>query len=639
MIEGKNIAAYSDQPLDSFHDIVVSFDFAFFNRSIPPAGGFSVSFFDSINSMPREGGPNYSLGYTPSTKRDKCKLRGYRGLRSAFLGIGFDPYGRFALQTDLIDGLESPYPNSTSVRLGKRFNFKLHDYSYNIASYSSKLSAFEIGSYVGANQEPKFRSVRVILSNASTRLRIQVKDDIESLTYITVLDTTLPEQPQSALKVALINTTVDESTKFLIKNFNVSGSTTKQSERTLAECYQNLTVGRTINLSYNELLASGPEWIAIPTDNVMTIATTDSLEYELDQNVFSSTTVRIVGEDGVNLLTTTPFSSSIQVYRYLGSKFAKTATITLPSGYVSCADIDNTTLVAVGSAPNGRNNLYVYKYINTTTNLSAYGTWELFQEINYLNVLSGRYMGVSCQLNGDNMLVGNVNEYVHAFRYRSDKGWVFLENIYSPLTGKSLFGYTMTLDGKDAVIGAPIARKVKFPVFGGGEAIHYYNDTGNKWEQVMQIGNFYNLDVAAGEFASSLKLRDNILVVGTPYQLWEPENPLDALTYNVGRAYVFRKTSGGIFSQGTVLIPLSAQLRNNLQYSKGVAIYKNTVAIGAPNFEVPLQSFISIYNIDCIFNFVVPNPISIPPNALITVDLTAFILSYQEGTYMVSIQP
>jgi hypothetical protein len=639
MIEGKNIAAYNDQPLDSFHDIVVSFDYALFNRGLSPTGGFCVAFFDSINSMPREGGPDYSLGYTPSTKQDKCKQRGYRGLRSAFLGIGFDPYGRFALETSSVDGLESPFLNSAAVRLGKKFNYKLNSYTFNLKSYSPKLENFEIGQFLPVNGNPVFRSVRIILSNAATRLRIQLKDNPDDLEYITVLDTKIPQLPQSAIKVALTNTTLEENTQFLIKNFNVSGSTSAVSDRTLAECTQDLLIGRTMNLGYDQRLASGREWVTVPTENIITIATTDSLNYEIDQTVFSSLQVRILGEDGTNIVTTTPYSSSVQIYQYLGSKFIKAKTVNLPSGYVSCADIDKTTLVAVGSAPNGMNNVYIYKYINSTRNLSSYGDWELYQTFNYRQLLSGRYLGVSCQINGDNLLIGNRDEYVHAFNFRSDKGWVFLENIYSPLTGKSLFGYTMSLEGKDLVIGAPIARKAKFPVFGGGEVIHYYNGSGSKWDQVMQIGNFYNLDVAAGEFGSALKLKNNILVVGTPYQLWEPADPSGPLTYNVGRSYVFRKTTDGIFSQGTTLVPLTSQITNNLQYGKGVSINGNTVVIAAPNFNQPTNNFISFYNVDCLFNFTIPAPLGIPPNAYITVDLTAFILSYQEGTYMISLQP
>lgn len=637
MMEGQNIAIFNDQPLDSFHDIIVSFDYAFYNELLPPTGGFAVVFFDSINSMPREGGPDYSLGYTPSSKTEKCRLRGSRGLRSAFLGVGFDPYGNFSLKTDTVDGLSSSYINSVGIRLGKKDNYRLYDNTFDLRSYNSILSSFEIGDLISSNEEILYKSVRIILSNASTRLRVQLKPNANYEEYITVKDIELPSQVQSALKVALTNTTIDPTTKFKIKNFNVSGSTTKKSDRQLSECYQNLTVGKLMTIDYNAIISSGSEWLATSTGTDLSIFTTDSLNYDFDQTVYSSLPIKIIGDDGINIVTTTQNSSSVQIHKYLGSKFKKTADILLPSGLVSCADIDKNTLVAVGSAPNGRNNIYIYKYINTLNNLSAYGTWELFQTFNYTQIVSGRYCGVSCQIEGDNFLIGNSNEYVHAFRFKPDKGWTFLQNIYFPLTGKSEFGYTMSLQGNDLIIGAPIARKEKFPVYGGGEVFHYYNASGNDWVQVMQIGSFYNLDVAAGGFGSSVKYRGDVLLVGTPYQLWEPQNPLDPLTYNVGRVFVFRKTPGGIFSQGTVLIPLTAQLRNNLQFGKGVTLFNNTAAVAAPNYEDLNNSFISFYNIDCIFNFKYPAPIAIPANALITVDLTAFILSYQEGTYMVSI--
>ena len=65
-LSDKNIAAYNDQPLDTWHDIIISFDYARYNEFIPPTGGFAVVLFDSIIDKPRGGGPGKNLGYLPS---------------------------------------------------------------------------------------------------------------------------------------------------------------------------------------------------------------------------------------------------------------------------------------------------------------------------------------------------------------------------------------------------------------------------------------------------------------------------------------------------------------------------------------------------------------------------------------------
>ena len=94
--EEKNIAFFNKQSLDTYHEIVVSFDYARYSRENVPTGGFALTFFRSNFDKPKGGGPGFALGYLPSDETDYCKLDGYRGLNGAVLGVGFDLNGRFA---------------------------------------------------------------------------------------------------------------------------------------------------------------------------------------------------------------------------------------------------------------------------------------------------------------------------------------------------------------------------------------------------------------------------------------------------------------------------------------------------------------------------------------------------------------
>ena len=112
----KNIAAWHDRILDTWHDIIVSFEYTRYNINSVPTGGFAVVFFDSAVDMPHEGGPDYALGYNPSTSTEGCRYFGYGGLEGAIAGIGFDRLGKFAEATPVVNGLTTaPNINSAAV--------------------------------------------------------------------------------------------------------------------------------------------------------------------------------------------------------------------------------------------------------------------------------------------------------------------------------------------------------------------------------------------------------------------------------------------------------------------------------------------------------------------------------------------
>ena len=227
-MNSNNVAFYNDQPLDTWSDIIVSFEYERFALSAIPTGGFAVGFFDAIVDLPRNGGPNYSLGYAPSTEKAYCYQAGFPGLQAAFLGIGFDSKGLFAANEFGRPGIPIANVNNTqtlTVRGGVAENYNVLEH-INLTQILSTLpnsNTFTIDGSASALDNVFTRSVRIALKNHATKLIVQIKDNPNRNEFDTVLDLTLPEKKRSALKVALTNTQENNITQFKVKNFNVAG--------------------------------------------------------------------------------------------------------------------------------------------------------------------------------------------------------------------------------------------------------------------------------------------------------------------------------------------------------------------------------------------------------------------------------
>ena len=68
----KFVQMWNDQPLNTHHDIIISVDYALYNYNDTPTCGFCIALFETLNEKPRNGGPAYSLGYTPNGINDQC---------------------------------------------------------------------------------------------------------------------------------------------------------------------------------------------------------------------------------------------------------------------------------------------------------------------------------------------------------------------------------------------------------------------------------------------------------------------------------------------------------------------------------------------------------------------------------------
>jgi hypothetical protein len=640
----KNIAIYNNQSLDSFSDTIISFEYARYNLQQLPTGGFAVVFFDSIIDMPRDGGPGQSLGYTSSSRSsDSCRLNGYGGIQGAILGIGFDSSGRFALATDMVDGIAlsalKPQP-SIIVRDGIQNNFNL---LYNLSDSKNivdvpGLETFTIDQQVSAIDDDSYRSVRIIVSKQFEDVRVQLKQNPREKNFIDVLRIARPSMSRKTFKVALTNTSDDNTTKFLIRNFNIAGFPgVARSLDLIPTCNQIIELD---NHSPSSKLGMGQEFIAVPVSRKLQNYTTDLNRYSLQNTIYTGAGVTLLGQDDTTMVGRLNGTSNAVILQYLGQKLARVNTISTPdnSPPVS-ADIDGNTLVICTQANEDTGTvggIFIYNYIETSSNPALVDTWGLYQTILPSLVLSGIGLGISTQLYGDNLIIGNSNQYVHAFQRDATSTWNYLQTIFSPVSGISRFGYTTSLYGRDLMVGASVAQKPSFFNVGQGEVYHYYlSSTTNNWNKIMGLGEFYNINSIAGNFGTDIAVNNKICVVGAPGEAYlEPGGTYEAV--NVGRVYVFRRSDDGIFTQATTITPASGFREKYMFFGQSVNAYDNFVSVVASYTPKYTKSYLCVYNTDCLFN-TPPAHLAIPDCAISIIDQSGYVIDLENNTYMLNL--
>ena len=635
--ELNNIAIYNDQDLDSEHDIVVSFDYAMYNYYAPPLGGFAIVFYDSVNDLPRGGGPGYALGYCPSSELVDCNLNGFSGVLGAYFGIGFDPQGKFCLATSRVDGVSSANPNSVGLRGGVLADYSLLYQTTNLKSWNNLLSTFDVAENLAFNQPVVYKTVRVILKHAGTKILVQLKNNRNDDGYVTVFEYDLPEIRRRSFKVAITRCKDSDSdtTIFDLKNFNVAGYPGAPSDIRLGQCNQNINVGEYSPFTF---LPVGSEWIAVPTEKEIKIYTTDTEKYSLEQTLRSSNGIKILGSDSDSILVATLDKNNILVYDYLGTKFARTFTFDLPvSGQIVGGDINGDYLAVSVELQSVSSVTYIYRFNTTSAPLSSLGEWRLYQTITSSMVPSGVGMGISCQIDGDYMLLGNINQYVHSFKFNQNTGYQFHQTIFSPITGITRFGYSLSREGRDLIIGAPYSGKISNMEPGQGEVYHYflYSAT-DQWGAVMALGYIYDISTPAGNFGNSVSLNNNICIIGSPGEMWKDPNKDFEDIPNVGRSYVFRKTTGGYFTQATVLYPLSSGIEKYMFFGQSVGNYKTTAACLAPYTVLDTKCKLQLFDVECVY----PQPparIPIPDSPISLYDYSGFVISTKNDTYLVTL--
>lgn len=234
--------------------------------------GLCVFFFDGESDF-FPGGIGSSLGYSnykgPMAYKAETLGTGgsaadINGIKSAYVGVGFDILGNFSTtvdgkmgktlsSVDVKAGTDTVYsdiitgnnPNTFSIRLGEADYYKLHSVSRNLNTYPISgdpyVESFGEGERylhtpptnlhqtVATRDDVVFQSARVTLQNKGKRVLIELKDAATGIYrpyHAADINTTgfgVGTNPKT-VKVGLSFSTSDAVTNCDIKNFSVHGT-------------------------------------------------------------------------------------------------------------------------------------------------------------------------------------------------------------------------------------------------------------------------------------------------------------------------------------------------------------------------------------------------------------------------------
>lgn len=639
----KALIAWNNDNLDTYHDIVVSFDFARYSTANIPQGGFCVVFFESSQDVPTIGGPGASLGYTPNSQSDYCFNRGYQGFRGGFLGVGFDLNGEFGIKTDLVDGLDFPTQNSVTLRGSESENYKHISTSKNLVFTPVKfLVADKLNSLDGV----KFRTIRIIASKAFTEIQVQVKNEKDKEFY-TVLTTKLPIRKRTGVRVGITNIEVDGYTKFELKNFNVAGFPGVVSEPDLRDCATIIDAGTV----QGKTIVSGEDFCAVPIQDSVGVYEIRDGSFSLRQFIQEEGPAFLIGGNDRFLFLNKKDTYEVDIYFKSGGSFLKTQTIDvlnevfdvpepLFGGFPECADTDNRFLI-IGN----KKNVFVYQFF---TGISTFGQFSYLQTIT--DHPSGD-VGYSVQIDngkiltggGKERLSGRTNSFVASYLYNGIAWDVDpAQTIVSPVSGNiyNEFGYSISMQGNEAIIGSPNERRRNRETLGHGDAYHfvYANNrrTGRReWRNAMALGNTFNIDCPGANFGTSVSFLGNNLLVSAPYEnyLFPPDSSVED-NPNAGRVYLFRKSAGGTFSQAAILAPDPFRVKPYMFFGREVGFLGRGAAVVTVPYNSPLQSSeIDVYKVGCVFDLPPAHlPINIKSIALY--DSSGYTIDIETKTYL-----
>lgn len=148
--------------------------------------------------------------------------------------------------------------------------------------------------------------------------------------------------------------------------------------------------------------------------------------------------------------------------------------------------------------------------------------------------------------------------------------WVEIQKIVaSDRTASDAFGWSVDIDGDRIVVGAWQADSLETPYGGPGAAYVFERNINNVW---VETHKFISLDRSVFDtFGNSVSVSSDVIVVG---------DYSDEVGFQEsGSAYVFECNSLGVWSQGQKITPSDIGYKDNFGYS--VAIENNTIVCGA----------------------------------------------------------
>ena len=584
----KFVQLWNDQALDTHHDIIVSVDYALFNYNDIPSCGFCIALFESINDKPRGGGENYSLAYTPNESENGCQSNNSRGLEYAVYGIGFDPSGIFAKRTPYVEGVDYTVANSICLRDGIKNDYQFLKQSENLLYPHN----FEIAQQkISAQDETIFKQVRVVFSKCMSKLRVDIKKD-EEREFTQIFEYDLPILNKKSVKVGLFYTSKDQDSKFLLKQFNVAGFPAEIPKEYDLQCFQEIKCS---NELIGNKLPSNENWIIAPYYNGFDLFKFDGKEFYGKQRIRSTTDLEVLNH--YENLIYTKSNNKLIVYNFKGNNLIKEFTISLPTSddITSCAGYGDTLVISSSSSGE---NYYVYNYVRDSSNLSEIGTWRYYQTFNY-SLCSG--FGTNIEMSENYILSYSTNNCIVSFKKDPDFGYQYHQTIAPPYSGAKGFGYSMSISNdNELIVGAPFGEKRYIYGDNQGEVFHYVLfPTTQNWELISEIGQYFNMDTLSGAFGYSVKIKDNTVVVGSPFEtFYISDYPLVDVSKQ-GKTYLFKKDEQGYFTNRIIYYPPSALGNGERNYGKQVNLFGNGIAVGMPFLSDDTDDVIDIYNVGC----------------------------------------
>ena len=253
---------------------------------------------------------------------------------------------------------------------------------------------------------------------------------------------------------------------------------------------------------------------------------------------------------------------SAYAFREVGGVWQQAAKLIAGDGAVGdqfgfSVSVSGDTAVVGARSHGARGSAYVYREVG--------GVWTQIAQLNAADGAYGDNFGFSVSLSGDTIVVGayyagSGNGSAYVFR---EVGGVWQQTaklIASDTAPGDNFGYSVSISGNAAVIGAPLDDDA-----GDGSGSAYaFREIGGVWQQIAKL---IASDGAAGDsFGNSVSISGDTAVIGAK------------LDDGSGSAYAFRDV-GGVWQQTAKLIASDAAPADAFGIS--VSISSGTAVVGA----------------------------------------------------------
>src|SRR6185503_16174823 len=196
-----------------------------------------------------------------------------------------------------------------------------------------------------------------------------------------------------------------------------------------------------------------------------------------------------------------------------------------------------------GDIQNAGECAYVFQNIN--------GTWTQKQKLIASDKATGNEFGHTVSVSGNFIIIGAPGTdgsagAAYIFERNASGSWEQVKKIVAPdKTGGDMFGSSVSISGKYAVVGAPNDADMGSlsPLNGAGSAYFLFRNNGN-WDVLNKVGADPNDRSQGAGFGFSVAISGTAAVIGAPYEKKDTtgSNPLDA----AGAAYVFDRNSSGV---------------------------------------------------------------------------------------------